>query len=430
MKNRILKFANIADLAKGNTIALGVFEMSPVDSRQSSDIPVERDASGVPVAWRIFKLGENSISQGSEIFALEFTPEMFDQIITYFAEKGAKIPLDSKHFLYYLAEKMGVDESAVLKFLPDGRGTFGFASLEKRADGLWVTNAEYVPLARQLMAEQIWRYFSPVVRGLVDGRLRVTSVAFVNEPALNNLDAIAASSEFLPGRIPLSMDEIQGNLDALAASANIEKNNQKKEKEVMNKLLIAVAGLLAMDSISLGADGDASSDVIEKLKQHKARFDGLLDGEKKSDDFRKSLCDKLALGADAAPDVVVGKVIALAADAGQATQLKARVDAMELSAEKREHAALIEQGQKKGKLDNADLLAHAKSLDSIALGALLKVLKPGSAVPLDNLSREQLTDPDSIALSAADREMCSLTGTDEVKFLETKKQQAKEKQGK
>lgn len=414
---------------KGNTIALGVFDLSSASSESS--IPVERDSSGVPVAWRIFKLGENSISQGSDTFALEFTGQMFDQIITYFAEKGAKIPLDSKHFLYYLAEKMGVDESAVLKFLPDGRGTFGFASLEKRADGLWVTNAEYVPLARQLMAEQIWRYFSPVVRGLVDGRLRVTSVAFVNEPALNNLDAIAASAEKCStGILPVSLSELQGNLDALAASANIVTKNQKKEKEVMNKLLIAVAGLLAMDSISLGADGDASADVIEKLKQHKARFDGLLAGEKKSDDFRKSLCDKLALGADAVPDVVVGKVISLAAEAGQATQLKSRVDALELSAEKEKKTALIEQGKKKGKLDNADLLAHANTLDSIALGALLKVLKPGSAVPLDNLNHDDLTDPDTIVLSAADRDMCAATGTDEAKFLETKKQQAKERKGK
>ncbi|MCX6984701.1 MAG: hypothetical protein NT118_08130, partial [Lentisphaerae bacterium] len=232
---------------KGNTIALGIFDLSSPatgDQRLTTDIPVERDASGVPVAWRIFKLGENSISQGSETFILEFTPEMFNQMIAYFAEKGAKIPLDSSHFLYYLAEKLQVSEDAIVKLIPDGQGTFGFGSLEKRPDGLWVTNVEYVPLARELMAQRIFRYFSPVIRGLVDGRLRVTSVAFINEPALNNLDAIAASAEKCStGILPVSLFEIQGKLDAIAASANIARNNQqsvvaeglcrtKKEKEV------------------------------------------------------------------------------------------------------------------------------------------------------------------------------------------------------
>ena len=159
--------ANIAKALpnSGNTIALGMFEMPETDDKeQMADIPVERDASGVPVAWRIFKLGVNEITQMNTSYSLDFTGEVFDLIIAYFAEKGSRIPLDSHHFLYHLANRLQVDETEVLKLLPDGTATFGFGSLEKRPDGLWVTNVEYVTLARDLMAQGIFRYFSPVLR--------------------------------------------------------------------------------------------------------------------------------------------------------------------------------------------------------------------------------------------------------------------------
>lgn len=412
---------------KGNTIALGIFELSSVGSCQSSDIPVERDSSGIPIAWRIFRLGENSISQGSDNFTLEFTSEMFDQIIAYFAEKGAKIPLDSKHFLYYLAEKLGVDESAVLKFLPDGRGTFGFASLEKRSDGLWVRDAEYVPLARQLMAEHIWRYFSPVVRGLVDGRLRVTSVAFVNEPALNNLDAIAASAEKCStGGSPVSILEIQGNLDALAASAEISRNtNPKKEKNVMKKLFVALAGLLGMDSISLGADGDASADVVTKVENLKTEVTELRGVKTKVTGFIGSVRDKLALGADADLNAVEGRILALCEKAGQADELKTRVDALALSAEKDKLEKLTAQGKAEGKL-SAKLLASDwfKKQDSISLAAFLK--DADQVIPLENINKENLGTPDAVVLSAEDKDAAKLVGiTDEAMLAAKKAQEAK-----
>ena len=418
---------------KGNTIALGIFDLSSPatgDRRLTTgDIPVERDASGVPVAWRIFKLGVNEITREGETFSLDFTSEMFDQIIAYFAEKGAKIPLDSSHFLYYLAEKLQVSEDAIVKLIPDGQGTFGFGSLEKRTDGLWVTNVEYVPLARELMAQRIFRYFSPVIRGLVDGRLRVTSVAFINQPALNNLDAIAASAERGTGVSPVSILEIQGNLDALAASADITRNKNKqsvaaeelrrtkKEKEV-NKLLIAIAGLLRMDSISLGADGDASADVVTKLENFKTEVTGLRDGKQKSEDFLKTVKEKLALGADADSNVVVGKIIAVAADAGQATQLKARVDALELSAETEKRDKLVEQGVSEGKLVG-ELLDWAKGQNSISLGAFLKVQRP--VIDLGQVNLANLGNSDAVALTAEDKNVAKLLGLDEAKMLEAKK---------
>ncbi len=405
---------------KGNTIALGIFELA---DNGENDQPIERDASGIPVAWRLFRLGANSITQGGQNIILDFTSEIFDMIIGYFLEKGEKIPLDSKHFLFHLAEKFGVEESELLNFLPDGMGTFGFGSLEKRPDGLWIRDVEYVPIARQLMAEHILQYFSPVLRGLLDGRYRITSVTFENEPALNNLDAIAASAECSTGILPVSVFELQGKLDALAASADIRRNNQQKEKEV-NKLLIALAGLLGMDSISLGADKDAPEGVIEKITNLKTEVTGLKALKQKVSDFTGALKDKLALGADADLNAVQGRILGLIEKAGQADQYKARADALELSAENEKRVKLIEQGKAEGKLSNKMIAGEwLKNMDSVALAAFLKdqdvVIPPGQINP------ETLGNPDAIAMSAADDQVCLQLGISKEKFLATKKALAK-----
>jgi hypothetical protein len=400
---------------KGNTIALGNYELA-----DSPDIPVERDASGIPVAWRIFKIGANSMTKNGVEYLLNFTPEVFDQIIAYYTEKGEKIPLDSSHFLYKLAEKLKVDESEVLKFLPDGRGTFGFAALQLRADGLWVTDVEYVPIARQLMAEGILRWFSPVLRGLLDGRLRITSVTFENEPALNNIDAIAASAE----SSYCGITEIQSKLDALAASANIETNNQKKEKEVMKKLLPVLAALIAMDSISMGADGEAPEGVIEKLKNLKPELDGLRATKAKTIAFIGAVRDPLALGAEADLNAVEGRVLGIVEKAKTADGLKLRVDALELSAETEKLDKLKTKGKTEGKLTEAMLASEwLKKQDSVALAAFLEVTPV--VVPGGHVDPKNLGNPDAIALSAEDIDYCVKNGYDQKAFLEEKKKQSK-----
>ncbi len=384
----------------GNAVALGVFEMD-----DGSSATVERDASGVPVAWRIFKLGANEMTRGGESWTIEFSDEMLDMIVAYYAEKGEKIPLDSEHFLYALAEKLKVPESEVARMLQKGTGTFGFAALEKRPDGLWVRDVEYLPLAKELIAEKIYRFFSPVLRGLSDGRLRVTSVAFINSPALNNLDAIAASAE------STSVSSIFGNIAV----------NQQKEKGV-NKILARLAGLLGMDSISLGADGSMPQGVEEKIDSVETELGALRQTKQGLDKFLGSVRDSLALGAEGGLDVAEGKIIALSQKAANADQLKSRVDALELSAETDRKTRLIEQGQKDGKLAGG-LLEWAKKLDSVALGAFLgsaPVIVPSGVIP-----RQNLTEGDSVALTAEDRAVCKRHGLSEEEFLKTKKEDAK-----
>ncbi len=410
------KFKNIADLAERlggviNTIALGIFDLSDKsDGSDGSDVSdsVERDASGVPTAWRLFKLGNNEITRNGETFTLEFTGEMFDAIVAYFAEKGTKIPLDSEHFLYNLAEKLGVPESEILNLIPGGRGTFGFGALEKRADGLWIANVEYVPLARDLMAQKIYRWFSPVLRGLVDGRLRVTSVAFQNQPALNNLDAIAATAE---------SSEIKAGEGLLSLSSEINKLITKKETRVKS-ILTAIAGLLGMDSLSLGADGSAPQGVVEKIETLKGEVSELRNGKAKFAGFIGSVKNALALGADATPEVIEGKLLEMKQQNGQLVQIRTELDALKLCAEDDKKTKLIDKGVADGKLAG-ELLVWAKKQDSVALSAFLEVAQP--IMLLGTIAAGNLPQEDSVALTAEDKISCNLLGITEEEFLAAKK---------
>lgn len=165
----------------------------PLELGESSAL-VEYGADGLPVAWRLFALGSNELGRGGEHWTLDITLEMMSSIMEHYRAKGTKIPLDSRHFLFYLAENIGATEEQVSAMLGD-RATFGYGELTARADGLWITQVELVPLAKKIMGEKVLRWFSPVIRGFSNGRWRVTSVAFTNEPALNHLDALAAQAE-------------------------------------------------------------------------------------------------------------------------------------------------------------------------------------------------------------------------------------------
>jgi len=403
-----------------DAIALGEFDITLIPA-------VERDADSIPVAWRIFKYGKNELYKNGEKYSLDFSKEVFDAIITHFRNKGNRIPLDSHHFLYRLAEHYGVSEEDVLKVLPDGQGTFGFGDLEKREDGLWITNVEYVPIARKMMADGTFRYFSPVVRGLSDGRFRVTSVTMENVPAMTNIASLAASENLKHERCA-NFADLTDKIDVIAASAERENNinnnvrvdsisAQKKETSMKN-LLIAIAGLIGMDSIAMSENEEAPKDVLEKIKALGAELPQLRADKKATDDFLGQIRGSLALGAEADLNAAQGAIIGLVEKAGDADKLKLRVDAMELSAENDKKAKLIEQGKASGQLSEKMVSEWADKQDSAALGEFLK--HAPAVVPMEKINKDTLEDPDSVSLSEEDKEVAGRLGISEEDMLKEK----------
>ena len=104
---------------------------------------VERDASGVPVAWRLLAPGENTLNKAGLPLVIDLTPERLKQALGYYAEKGEKIPIDSSHYLSDLADAHDIAESEVERMIPAGVAAMGYGELEEREGALWITRVDW-----------------------------------------------------------------------------------------------------------------------------------------------------------------------------------------------------------------------------------------------------------------------------------------------
>lgn len=352
----------------------------------AADTPgVIRDAAGVPVEWTLLKVGDNPIVRCGVAGSLSLSAEDMQSILGYFGAKGEQIPVDSNHYLHQLATSKHLDEAEVLKLLPSGVAAMGYGSLALAGDELRF-RVNWTPTAYELMKAKIFRYFSPALRGLLQPPLRITSVAMENEPALNNLDALAASANNR-GTPP--------------------HNTRRLQMTVLEK---ALAGLLGRDSIALGAEADASA-VAAGVDAKTALFA----------DLRK----ELNLGDNVDDKMIMVALKGLIAKAGGADGLaaelatvKGKVDELTMSANESKRLALIEQGVREGKIVASTKDLWGK-LDYATLSAHLPtapVIAPPGKVP-----RENLVPADDIALTAEDKEVCRRFGYTEEEFLAAKK---------
>lgn len=203
------------------------------------------ESDSAPRPFRLFRIGENMLTRNGSEFKLALSADDLAAIAEYNRKKGEKIPLDSRHALFLAAERAGLTEADALKSVPSSVSALGFARLEMRDDGLYATEIELLPLAAELFRQGALRYYSPVIRGL-DGKspLRVTSIAFDNVPALNNLDILAASGE-----------------DGIKSTT---PETGKKMEVNMTRTEIALRNLLGDDSLALSDSNDES--VASKIE--------------------------------------------------------------------------------------------------------------------------------------------------------------------
>ena len=320
---------------------------------------VLRDEHGVPVEWTLLKVGDNPICQEGRDGNIRLPPDKMKSIVEYFDKKGEEIPIDSEHYLYELANQKKMDESEVLRLFPGGVAALGYGRLALSGENLRI-RVKWTPTAYEFMKEKIYKYFSPSLRGLEKGPLRITSVAMTNTPAINHLDALAASANKRPAT---------------------------GGKESMSKLENALKRLLGRDSIALGAETE------EKEKDQIA-----CEVEEKASLIEQV---KTLLGLDAAAglDEVIAALKAETEKAKTADDKQQQLDELAAGAEKREHERLVAQGRAEGKIADSDM-EYVNSLDSKALSAHLA--HTARKVPLQRIPTPP-RKPDSVALSAVDR---------------------------
>lgn len=285
---------------------------------------VERSAEGIPRAWRLLKNGENAFTLKGEDATLTLGEKEFRAIVDYHRKKGCKIPIDSRHFVSHLATKLKRDESEILKLLPDGTATMGFGNLELRTDGLWLSEAEFVPAAAEMLKAGTIRYFSPTIRGL-DGSepLRVTSVAFDNEPCLNHIPELTKV---------LTLAELSATIQTLEKEAFMPEANK-----------------MTAEDQSAAQKRDA---VVREV---------------------------LNLSENDSPETVRGKLVAIQEQAKLVPGLNERIKALELAEEQRNRATELNRLLETGRLTNAMAETdYFKNMDSVELAEY------GKSVPEDS----------------------------------------------
>jgi len=359
---------------------------------------VQRDSSGVPVAWRLLPMGKFRITRDGEEFEGEMDAEIAGVMLAQAAAKGTPIPLDLHHNLKALADVLGLDEGELAKVLPQGVLTIGFAKLVQQADGLWVDSVEWTDVGRKLIAAGLFRYFSPVIRGLADGRYRITSVTLTNNPALQGLDAIAAEDNGDDGnRGVYSLTDLS---TARAASKPTPKGEQMKE------LLTKLGTALGMGAVALSDDGKVPVEVETKLAELTVELPKLrlLAGT------AGKVRDALALTADAGEPQILAALQGLQAKGQAHDALKTRVDALALEAETNRRQKVIERGMTEGKLTPAMVANWAKGQDAAALEAFLQhapvVVQSGRIVDVGRLP----ADADSAAWTDGELNIFRIAG--------------------
>lgn len=235
---------------------------------------VRKNEEGLPVEWRLFEYGPISITKDGASLSGEFKEEHADKIMEHFNGKGSKLPVDCNHMLYMFAEQHKRDEREVAAMTGENSLAMAFGNLEKRDDGLWVKDVEWLPLGAELMKEKVFRYFSPVIRGLSDGNLRVTSLSVLNNPAINGMDAIAASAESPEnpeeGKTPEEDKKPSGE-----ALAKIKELLGLSESDPAEAVQGAIEGLLEklksfesmkndVDTLKMNAEKQKKEEMIQK----------------------------------------------------------------------------------------------------------------------------------------------------------------------
>lgn len=386
----------------------------------SAEAPkVIRDDAGVPVEWTLLHIGENPICQEGRDGAITLTGEDMAAIIGYHRKKGEAIPVDSEHYLFTLAQSKQLDEAETLRLFPGAVAALGYGELELAGDELRI-RVRWMPTAYEMLKEKIYKYFSPVIRGLDRGPLRVTSVAMTNTPAINNLDALAASARTTGGclkKVALrhsdGSDKSDGsdNKDNRGMKCRTQTGANRPRKEPnMGKIEKALGRLLGRDAVALegevgeeaqaqiAAEIEAKSDLIEQVKA------------------------LLGLGAEAGLPEIVAALKAEIERAKEAEAKQKQVDDLLAQQEKQEHDRLVNEGRAEGKITDADM-EYVNSLDSKALSAHLA--HTSVKVPKRMPIAERTPAPDAAALTAEDRAAIRRLRLDPAKYLNTKQERMK-----
>jgi len=226
---------------------------APVSSRQKAvgyaACAISAQAAQTGEA-QIFPMGSFRASDGSgrpaECAAWQMTPQVAQRLIAAASARRTDYSFDYEH--------------QVLRAQENGKpapAAGWFKALELREDGLWATGIEWTPAARQMIEAGEYRYTSPLFSyDKKTGEVElILNVALTNTPALDGMNAVAASALAALSSQPTpetNMDELLErlrwmlNLPVTATAEDISAQLDKL-KEMLGCCATAAAGVSIVD---------------------------------------------------------------------------------------------------------------------------------------------------------------------------------------
>lgn len=146
----------------------------------NDDPSVIWDATGLPIAIRVFKTGDNPASDG---LRAHYDPKNAQTIIDNCNPIDKMVAINIDHLHNYVGAPL------------DARGAAGWGKLEARADGIWLSSIEWVDEFADKLRKRTWRYSSAEFR--VDEQenvIAVTGLALTHNPATFDAEPIVRNN--------------------------------------------------------------------------------------------------------------------------------------------------------------------------------------------------------------------------------------------
>lgn len=320
----------------------------------------------LPTEFRLFGAGVNKTSKGEFIY----NERSMRECAAFDAERGIDCVIDYEH------------ASLFAKYAPDPRQAgkaAGFFKTECRADGVFATKVEWTKAGAESLANDEFRYFSPVVDYDENTRelMGIVNCALTNNPAMRGLKRLVASM----------------------ADDDEDEVPPPTETPPMKTLLAA----LSLAPTATEAEGVAH---VEALKNEKAAL--------------------LTATGKASLSEALGVVAAWKQGAEQAAVLSAKLAEIESKAKASELSSLIEGAVKEGKVAPAQKAALT-AMGEKDLEMLRAFLSAAPKVMPSVVAEPDKGAPSTATLSAEDKQAAALFGISLEDFAKQKAKLAETK---
>lgn len=232
---------------------------------------VERDASGAPIAFRIWPAGEHKTDKGDWIFSRASAAALMAQQ----AERGNLFSIDVDH--------MSLNQDSPV----ESRKAVGWHRLELRDDEngepeLWACDVQWTDTVRSGLQKSPpeWRYFSPAydVDRATREVTRYINTALTNNPATHNVTALAASAAVSDNGAIMAKVDIDATLAALRAGADSD------DEKVAKRCRTALAAFHAADDAVEDEKKEASEASDDDKDDEKKEASEASDDDKKDEE--------------------------------------------------------------------------------------------------------------------------------------------------